>query len=107
MKYVLAFTALLALVGFVGFGHAADAKTHKHTGTFVKIDSGVMTYKGLRAPNKEHTIKVDDAKTKVTVEGKDAKLADIKADMYLTITDEDGTAVAIAATATAPTKKPK
>ncbi|HZK82221.1 MAG TPA: hypothetical protein VFC46_14160 [Humisphaera sp.] len=105
MKGLLAAIAMVAFLGFSAFTHAADApKTHTHHGTFVKADSTELTYKGMKAPNKEHTIKITDT-TKVTLEGKDAKIADLKADFYLTITDEGGTATAISATAEAP-KKP-
>ena len=106
MKSLFAIAAMIALLGFVGFTHAADDTTTKkpvmHRGVvIVKIDTSELTYKGTRANSKEHTIKVNDS-TKVTLEGKDAKLSDLKADLYATITDQDGTATKIVASAEAP-----
>ena len=77
------------------------AKSHTHKGMFVKADAKELTYKGIKGPEKEHTIKVDD-KTKVTLDGKDAKLADLKADNYLVIADEGGWPPAIAASTDGP-----
>ena len=110
MKYVIPAIAMIALLGFVGFTGAVDTpkpKTHTHKGTFVKVDKDELTYKGLKTPFKEHQIKIDEMKTKVTLDEKDAKLADLKADYYLTITDEGGLATAIAALNKAPPPKAK
>ena len=109
MKYLMAMAAMMVVMGLAGFTQAADAakaKSHTHKGLFVKADATELTYKGVKAPNKEHTIKVDD-KTKVTLEGKDAKLADLKADNYLVIVDEGGLATSIEASLMAPPPKAK
>ena len=84
MKYVLAFAALFALIGFVGVSRAADPKPK--LGHFLKVEDKVVTYKGgAKGTGKEHTVKIDDS-TKITLDGKDAKIEDIKADTYIEIT---------------------
>ena len=105
MKYVLALTALIALIGFVGSAHAADPKPHP--GHFVKVEDKVVTYKGgAKGTGKDHTVKIDD-KTKVTIDGKDGKIEDIKADEYIEITAaKDQPATLIAASSTGPTPPP-
>jgi hypothetical protein len=83
--------ALVAVVGVVSaFAFAADPAT-KPAGTegvFVKVVGAklVMTVK-----DKEATILTDD-KTVVTLDGKDAKLADLKAGMTLVVTMTDAAA---------------
>jgi hypothetical protein len=107
MKYLLAFAALLALAGFVGFTHAADTKAAKpKKGHFVKVEDKVVTYKGgLKGTGKEHTVKIDD-KTKITLDGKDAKIADLKVDVYIEVTEVDDVATLIAAQTKTP-EEPK
>ena len=107
MKSLLIALALFSLLGFVSGANAAEAKTHKHKGTFVKFADGVLTYKGAKEPHKEHTIKVTE-KTTVTLDDKEVKLADLKEGQYLTIITDDTdktTATSIVASTTAPTKK--
>lgn len=48
-----------------------------------------------------------DAKTKVTVDGADAKLTDLKKDFYVQVTSGSGVATNIVATTAKPDKKPK
>lgn len=107
MKTVLAVIAMITLVGFVGFTRAEDAPKPKvHKGVFVKVDNNVVTYHGgVKGKGKEYTIKIDDS-TKVTLDGKDAKIADIKGDTYIEITETKGTASAITALTTPPAPKP-
>ena len=109
MKFVLSLVAMVALLGFVGFTHAEDApkpKVHHHKGQLISASSTELVYKGMKANSKEHTVKVDD-KTTVTLEGKPAKLSDLKADLYVTLTENEGVITEVAATATAPAHKDK
>jgi hypothetical protein len=98
MKVLMTAVAMIALLGFVGFTQAAkEAKPKTTKGHFVKVDGQVLTYKGgAKGTGKEHTVKIDD-KTKVTIDGKDAKVADLKADAVIDVTEVEGTATAIAA----------
>jgi len=53
---------------------------------------------------KEVTVATDD-KTKVTIDGKEAKVADLKAGMHVVVTPAEGTATEIKATS--PVEKPE
>ncbi len=112
MKSLIAAITLIAFLGFAGFTHAVPTtqptakKTKTHRGTFLKVEKDVLTYKSSRPPNKEHTIKVDD-NTKVTLDKKETKLADLKPDYYLVITDDEGIATVIAASVKPPEPKTK
>lgn len=108
MKYALALAALVAMIGFVGFAHAKDpAKPKVVKGHFLKVEDKVVTFKGgVKGKGAEHTVKIDDS-TKITLDGKEAKLADIKADTYIEVTELDGTASLIAASSVIPTEVPK
>jgi len=67
-------------------------------GKVVKVDgTNVVVSTEVGGEKKEVTVATDD-KTVVTVDGKDAKLADLKADMDVTITPATGTATKIEAT---------
>ena len=103
MKYVIALVAAFALLGFTAFTHAEAAPKHKVAkGHLVKVDGTSLTYKaGRKGTGKEHTIKTDDS-TKVTLDDKEAKLADLKEGVYLEITEEKGVATTIAASSTTP-----
>src|SRR5437016_11443591 len=97
MKYLMTAVAMIALLGFVGFTHAKEAKPKVVKGHFVKVDGKEVTFKGgAKGTGKEHTVKIDD-KTKVTVDGKEAKIEDLKGDVYVEITETDGVASIIAA----------
>jgi hypothetical protein len=105
MKLLMTAVAAFALLGFVGSAFAAkEAKPKVHKGHFVKVDDKVLTYKGgVKGKGTDHTIKIDE-KTKVTIDGKEAKVTDLKGDIYLEITEMDGTASLIAASTTPPAK---
>ncbi|HWE94615.1 MAG TPA: hypothetical protein VG269_11680 [Tepidisphaeraceae bacterium] len=110
MKYVIALVALVGLLGFSGFVRAADtpAKTPKpHPGHFVKLDGSKLVYIGGAAgKGKEHTVATDD-KTKVTLDDKEAKLADLKEGVYIEVTIVDKVATIVAASTTPPAKPEK
>ena len=108
MKYVIALVALVGFLGFSSFVHAEDAakltpKNGKHAGHFVKVDGKNLVYKGgKKGAGKEYEVATDD-KTKVTIDGKEGKLDDIKPDTLIEVTVADKIATVIAAT-TAPAK---
>jgi hypothetical protein len=102
MKFLITAIAMVALLGFVTSAHAKDAKPKP--GHFVKVDGMELTYKGgAKGTGKEHTVKIDD-KTKITLDGKEAKVTDLKADMYIEVTAEKDVASLIAASTTPPKK---
>jgi hypothetical protein len=84
MKLVMSLLALVAVAGFLaGTVLAADAvKPATWEGVFVKLDGAkvVMTVMG-----KDKSVLTTD-KTVVTLDGKPAKLADLKAGALLTVT---------------------
>ncbi|MDB5304399.1 MAG: hypothetical protein JWM97_1948 [Phycisphaerales bacterium] len=107
MKYVIALVALVGFLGFSSFVNAADPapKAAKpKVGHFVKIDGKNLVYKGGPAgKGKEHTIVIDD-KTKVTVDGKEAKIDDLKEGTYIEVTVVEKVATVVAASTTPPAK---
>jgi hypothetical protein len=104
MKYALALTALIALIGFVGSARAADPKPKP--GHFVKVEDNVLTYKGgAKGTGEEHTVKIDDH-TKITIDGAPGKITDIKAKEFIEITAVKDVATLIAASSTGPATKP-
>ncbi|MDB5333670.1 MAG: hypothetical protein JWP03_4821 [Phycisphaerales bacterium] len=108
MKYVIALFALVGFLGFSSFVHAADTtkntpKDGKHAGHFVKVDGKNLVYKaGKQGKGKEYEVATDD-KTKVTIDGKDGKLDDIKEGTLIEVTVADKLATIVAAS-TAPAK---
>jgi len=89
--------AMVALLGMVSFCAAQDAPKSM-TGTVVKVDGANVT---VKAGEKEVVVVTDD-KTAVTVDGKEAKVADLKAGMAVTVTPDTGTAAKIVATTPKP-----
>jgi hypothetical protein len=62
-------------------------------GTVVKVDGANVV---VKAGGNEVTVVTDD-KTVVTLDGKEAKVADLKADMHVVVTPAEGTATEIKA----------
>lgn len=97
MKVWTKLFAVLAIVAMISAVHAADkpAKPAKKTtlkGAVVKVDgTKLVVNSGKKGGNKEVTVETDD-KTVVTIEGKDAKLADLKPGQHVTITPDTGVA---------------
>ncbi len=85
--------AVFAVVGMVSFCVAQDVPKSLE-GTVVKVDGANVT---VKAAEKEVVVATDD-KTVVTVDGEEAKVADLKAGMAVTITPDTGTATKIVAT---------
>jgi len=92
--------ALVAVLGMVGFCVAEDAPKCL-AGTVVKVDGANVT---VRVVDKEavvatrEVVVATDKKTAVTVDGAEAKVADLKAGMAVTVTPDTGTAAKIVAT---------
>lgn len=110
MKALFSFVAMVLLLNFVGFTHAADpvAKPKHHHGLLISLDTAAneLTYKGTKENSKPHTIKVSE-KAEITLDKKEIKLGELKPGYYLNITDEDGTATTIVASTTPPAPKAK
>lgn len=107
MRYLIAVIATIALLSFVGFTRAADAPKPKTIkGHFVKVEGMELTFKGgVKGKGRDHTVKIDD-KTKVTVDGKEGKISDLKGEEYIEVTEAAGVASLIAASTTTPTTAP-
>lgn len=85
--------AVVAVLGLVtGFALAAD-EVKTLSGTIVKVDGAKVT---VKVGDKEIVVITDD-KTVVTVDGKDAKVADLKAGEKVVVTPAEGTATKIEA----------
>ncbi len=83
--------AVCVVVGLVlgGFCFAADAPDTKAlVGTIVKVSDEKLA---VKVGDKE-VIVTTDKDTKVTVDGKDAKVSDLKATMTVSVTPADGVA---------------
>ena len=89
MRRFIALVALVCVFAFAGFAHAADAKTGKsapHKGVFEKVDGKNVYYKGGAKGTGQEWYLASDDKTKVTIDGKDGALADLKAGQVLSFT---------------------
>jgi hypothetical protein len=107
LKWVLVAVVVMGVVG-VAVAQDAPAKEKPKVlrGTVVKVDGKnvvIMTRASKDAEAKEVTV-VTDEKTKITIDGKEAKLEDLKKDMRVQVTPDTGTAVEIKARAP---KQPK
>lgn len=96
----LALVAVLALAGFASAAKAGkSAKKAKDVvnGTVVRVESEklvIHTKANRNAADEEQTIQTDKD-TKVTVDGKEGKLADLAAGMTVKVTPAKGTATKI------------
>jgi hypothetical protein len=97
MKVWTKLVAVLAIVAMVSVVNAADkpakaAKKAKLKGEVVKVDGTKLVIKGgKKAGNAEITVETD-AKTVVTIEGKESKLSDLQPGQHVTITPNTGVA---------------
>jgi hypothetical protein len=87
---VVAFVAVAALVVVPAVSYAAEL-----AGTVKSVDAAKKSAVVTDSGGKDHTV-TWDAKTKVTVDGKDGSAADVKAKAKVTVTHEDGKASKIA-----------
>ena len=96
---VLVFLGVVGLVGGIALGQATRPARGLR-GQVVKVDGTnlvIKTMAGRGAEAKEVTVATDD-KTVVTLDGKEAKLADLKAGTNVNVTPAEGTATKIVAT---------
>ncbi len=91
MKYLILSGALIVVTGMVLSAVAAD----KHEGKVVDTAKGKLTMTDMDGKNK-HTHDVADS-TKITLDGKTAKLADLKSGYTVEVTIDKGAATAISA----------
>jgi len=75
--------ALLALLCFVTAPAVAREKGDTHEGTFVKGDAKSFTMKGKDDKEHSHDLAAD---AKVTVDGKEGKITDLKAGTKIKVT---------------------
>ncbi len=102
--------AAVAVLGLVSYVLADDTPTTKPShnglrGKIVKIDGTniVVKTRGHGDNEGKEVTVATDANTTFTLDGKDAKLADLKADMFVRVTPATGTATKVSASTKAPT----
>jgi hypothetical protein len=96
MRYAALLVVLGVAVGLLAgqvFGVEA-AKLPTLAGIVVKVEEAKVTVK----TGEKEVVVVTDAKTAVTVDGKEAKVADLKAGQTVVVTSAEGTATKIEAT---------
>jgi hypothetical protein len=109
MKVWTKLFAVLAIVMMVSAVHAADeAKPGKKNkplrGTVIKVDgSNLVINAAKKGEDKKEVTVATDAKTVITIEGKEGKLADLHEGQKVAITPDTGTAEKIEV----PMPKPK
>lgn len=104
MKVGIWLLALALCIGFTGTAHAAKEKKGKALrGKITKVEDGKIT---VKHGSDEVTVSTDD-KTSVTLDGKDAKVADLKEGLFVAVTPAEGTATSITATTKRPEHKKK
>ena len=98
MKVWTKLFAVLAMVALVSAVNAADPKPPKAAkkaslkGAVVKVDgTKLVVNNGKKGGDKEVTVETND-KTVVMIEGKEAKLADLKPGQRVTVTPDTGVA---------------
>ena len=85
-KLVVVMCAVAVLAMVVGTALAADEKVMTHSGTIVKVDGKVLVM-NVKDGDKTTEMKfLTGEKTEITLDGKAAKLEDLKADMTATVT---------------------
>ena len=88
LKRVLSLAAALAVVVFVGAAVAAEkaaADNNTHTGTVVTAADGKLTMTGKDGKEHTHAVAKD---AKISCDGKECKLEDLKKDQTVTVTVE-------------------
>lgn len=107
MRVLSAALALALVFAFTPFVHAEDkaadaSGTKSVTGTIVKVSGHKLTVSitSKKGKVKERQVKVDD-KTKITLDGAQVKLSDLKKDQQVTLTLDHHLATEIAATSAA------
>ena len=86
MNRILALGASLAVAAFVGTAVAEDkAADNTHTGIVVSAADGKLTMTGKNGKEHSHAVAKD---AKITCDGKDCKLEDLKKGQTVTVTIE-------------------
>ena len=87
MNRILALSASLAVVAFVGTAVADDkpADANTHTGIVVSAADGKLTMTGKDGKEHSHAVAKD---AKISCDGKDCKLEDLKKGQTATVTVE-------------------
>ena len=101
--------AAVAILCMVGTAVADEAKVDRGLyGQVISVAAdGKVVVKVKTAKDEKEVTVATDAKTAVTLDGKDAKVSDLKKDMYVVVTPGEGTATKIVATTEKPgTKTP-
>jgi len=105
--------ALMTVVALVGVAVIAqDTATRPRgprglRGQIVKVEAGKITVKPMVRPGgeaREDVVVTTGEKTTVTIDEKEAKVADLKADMWVVVTPMEGTAEKIVASTKPPTR---
>lgn len=81
MRYLIALLAMVGILTFTSFVHAAPDANYKRaskTGVLEKVDGKNIIYKGGAKGTGKEWLLVTDDKTKITLDGKEAKLDDLK-----------------------------
>ena len=102
--------AVVAVLGLAGVAMAQDTATRPArdpnrplVGQVVSVADGNVVVKMGR--NATEVTVATDAKTTVTIDGKESKVADLTKDLYVTITPAKGVAEKIVATKEAPARR--
>ena len=103
--------AVVAVLGLAGVAMAQDAATRPArdpnrplVGQVVSVADGNVVVKTMGRTATEVTVSTD-AKTTVTIDGAEKKVADLTKDLYVTITPAKGVAEKIVATKEAPARR--
>lgn len=86
LRRTFALAAVVALVTWTMPAYGDDEKAGTHTGKVVKVEAGKLTMSDKDGKN-EHTHAIP-ADAKITLDGKDAKITDLKAGMTVAVTAE-------------------
>ena len=107
-KMVAVMLAGVMVLGLVSIVTAADAPVHKSLHGKIASVAGVnvtVTVKERGSKDTKDVVVVTDDKTVVKVDGKDAKVADLKEGLWVKVTPAEGTATEIKASTTEPQRK--
>ena len=110
MKLVSKMLALVVALGFVSAVSAKDAAKGDKAGSGVKglvtkVSGDKITVKSGHGDAAKEVEISTDANTKVTIDGKEGKVADIKEGHHVSVTPSSGTALTIEAHSGSPSKK--
>jgi type 1 fimbria pilin len=86
LRMLTVFVAALAIAAFVAGPARADDKASVHEGEVVKASAGKLTMTGEDKKQHTHDVAKDAA---ITLDGKKAKLEDLKAHAHVKVTVDD------------------